>query len=106
MMPRKLNWASFLSVAHLKRLLFVYAAFMFTGGALTFAVYLVLERPQSGIFFLAGVVCGMFASIVALWVRRPINVMFSQLEEYAEWQRHRFPSDETKTMSIEAKQRR
>jgi F0F1-type ATP synthase assembly protein I len=80
-MPKKLNWARFLSAQHLARLLFVYAAFMFTGGVLTFAIYFAIERPEVGLSFLAGAVCGVLTAMAAIWTRsrkgdeRPTNFM-------------------------------
>jgi hypothetical protein len=68
-MPRKLDWATFLSMSHLARLVAVYATFMFLGGVLTFAVYLGIERPEAGLSFLAGMAFGMLSALGAYWFR-------------------------------------
>jgi F0F1-type ATP synthase assembly protein I len=66
-MPREPNWATFLSMPHLARLVAVYAAFMFLGGVLTFAIYLGIERPEAGLSFLAGMAFGMLSALGAYW---------------------------------------
>jgi hypothetical protein len=56
----------FLSPAHLRGLFIVYGGIALAGGVLTFLIFLVIERPDIGISFVAGMASGAVASVFAI----------------------------------------